>query len=98
MTGVHALEELIHKPADLPYGVARKIPHEAMRAEDIDEPGPEDLDVVSMLDVLSYEEATFYAKEENVVDHREKSRVLFQELQERFGFIGGSEEQYAAYF
>ena len=98
LTGVHALEELIHKTASLPYGVASKVPQEAMRAKDIDEPGKEDLVVVKMLEVMSAEEAAFYEKEENVIDYREKSKTLFDELQRYYGFIGGTEDQYAEYF
>ena len=65
---------------------------ERMRADDIDEPSS-DL-TVDMLAALPPEEAEFYANEENVVDAADKSRVLFEELESKFGFVGGSYEQY----
>ena len=98
LTGVHALEELIHKQANMPYGMAAKVPHEAMRASDIDEPGVENLATVDMLKVMSAEEAAYYAGEKNVVDYAEKPKVLFEELQQHYGFIGGTEVEYVKYF
>ncbi len=58
----------------------------------IDEPLPDWL--VGMLSALPHRERCFYEKEANVVDLNGKSKVLFDELETRFGFVGGS---YAAY-
>ena len=47
---------------------------------------------------LSAEEAEYYATESNVVDYADKSEELFREIEQHFGFVGGSTEEYAAYF
>ena len=59
LTGVHALEELIRKPAVLPYGVGARVPQVALEADAIDEPGVEETRSVKMLEALSAEEAKF---------------------------------------
>ena len=71
--------------------------HEALRAEDVDE--PQEVKCVQLLDALGPEEASYYGREENVVERVElRSRVIFQELQEKFGFVGGSQQEYERYF
>ena len=67
-----------------------------MIAASIDEPTCSDC--VELLDVLSPEESRFYSCEDNVVDLEGKSLVIAQELEERYGFIGGSSEEYIRYF
>ena len=62
----------------------------------IDEPTHER--VVPLLEALPREDADFYADEANVVDWSDKSAVLFSEIEERYGFVGGSTAEYTAYF
>ena len=50
-----------------------------------------------MLDVMSPEEANFYASEENVVDTAGKSTAQFEALEEQYGFLGGSYDEYVKY-
>jgi hypothetical protein len=65
-------------------------------AELIDEPSSDA--VVPLLEALSAEESAYYADEEQVVDLESKSQVLFEEVEERFGFVGGRQEEYIRYF
>ena len=51
-----------------------------------------------MLDCLPAEEAAYYSLEANVVDPAGKSQVVFNEVEDRYGFIGGAEAEYLAYF
>ena len=51
-----------------------------------------------MLQALPPEEASYYAREEHVVDNNGKSVALFTEIEDRYGFVGGSYAQYASYF
>ena len=62
----------------------------------IDEPAANS-NVVPMLSALPPEEVDFYEAEQNVVDWCGKSQQIFDEVQERFSFVGGSYEQYVAY-
>ena len=50
-----------------------------------------------MLSALSPEESAFYAQEENVLDLAGKSSAQFEELEQHYGFLGGSYDQYIAY-
>ena len=43
-----------------------------------------------LLQALPPEEASFYAHENHVVDWRGRNLSMFHEIQEHFGFIGGS--------
>eukprot|EP00959_Pyramimonas_sp_CCMP1952_P330419 6918675-Pyramimonas_sp.AAC.1 len=52
-----------------------------------------------MLEVLEPEEARYYSDESLVVAPTElRSRVIFEELQAKFGFVGGTQEEYEKYF
>ena len=51
-----------------------------------------------MLSALSPEEAEFYRTESNVVDQSQYSSTIFLELQEQYGFVGGTESEYIRYF
>ena len=51
-----------------------------------------------MLDGLPEREARFYAQEANVISMTGKSAVLLEELHDRFCFVGGSMDEYAAYY
>ena len=83
--------------ASVTYGVRRAndTPHLTLCAEDVDE--PLDVSKVIMLDCVSPEEASFYEAESNVVDYEGKSEIIFQEIEEHFGFIGGTEQAFIEY-
>ena len=71
-------------------------PQTELIAEKVDEPSPGRH--VMMLDALPPEEASFYAEERHVVDAYGKSDIIFSEIEDRYGFVGGSYKEYAAYF
>ena len=96
-TGVASLAALVKSSAIDDYTVRDSTKSQVpMIAEAIDEPSYSQ--VVDLLSVLSPEESRFYSCEENVIDCEGKSLVISQELEERYGFIGGSVEEYEAYF
>jgi hypothetical protein len=70
-------------------------PHVVLSPMAIDEPNTNQY--VDMLAALDYEESCFYQHEDNVVDHTGKSQTIFHDLQEHFGFVGGSEQDYIKY-
>ena len=51
-----------------------------------------------MLTALPQVEADFYAKEANCIDWTGKTRVIQSELEEQYGFVGGSYDEYVRYF
>ena len=59
---------------------------------------PNDDTFVDMLTALPQVEADFYAKEANCIDWTGKSRVIQSELEEQYGFVGGSYDEYVRYF
>ena len=59
-----------------------------LRAMDVDEPGDEL--AVDMLAALPESEAVFYASEDNVVDARNYAQAVYQEIEQRFGFVNGT--------
>ncbi|CAK0846110.1 unnamed protein product [Prorocentrum cordatum] len=73
-------------------GVSR---HVMMCAAAVAEP-PDDM-VVDLLEALPDGERQYYSDELNVLDYSGKSGVLFEELEERFAFVGGSTSEYARY-
>ena len=62
----------------------------------IDEP-PDD-SVVELLSALPPEERAYYSAEEHVIERCGKSQVTFEEIQQHYGFVGGSTSEYAAFF
>ena len=50
-----------------------------------------------MLAALPNEESRFYAEEDNVVDWGGKSEQLLRELEAHYGYLGGSQEEWAKY-
>ncbi len=70
---------------------------EPIRALDLDEPSA-DTPSVDMLAALPFRERQFYSDENNVVNFQATSDVISQELQQRYGFVGGSYAEYVAYF
>ena len=58
---------------------------------------PADDHAVELLEALPENERAYYAEERHVLDYKGKSAVIFDELEARFGFVGGSTEEYARY-
>ena len=96
LTGAQAVRELVGKPAENPYGSRVRVPQVPLKAAALDEPTEERS--VNMLQALGEEEAAFYSQEANVFKPEQRSAQLFQEIQEHYGFVGGSPEEYRAYF
>ena len=98
LTGAQAVGRLLQvEPLDV-YGCryAPREVHVELRASEIDEPNRPR--TVHMLDCLPAEEAAYYSLEANVVEPAGKSQVVFNEVEDRYGYIGGSEAEYLAYF
>ena len=97
LTGDQCTSLLLKIHADSRYGALRgsDVPQVSLQSDLLDEP-PDD-QVVRMLDVMSPEEASFYAAEENVVDTEGKSTAQFEALEEQYGFLGGSYDEYVKY-
>ena len=59
---------------------------------------PSTMQVIPMLDALPPLEAQFYAQEKNCIDVVGKSTVMQDEIEQQYGFVGGSLEEYSKYF
>ena len=66
------------------------------KADLLDEPAA-NWPTVNMFQALPMRESMFYSNEENVVSMAGKSQDFFAELQKRFGFVGGSYDEYVRY-
>ena len=96
MTGVQLAERLIKRPLEGSYLRSRKqAPQVPLVASALAE--PTDSRAVEMLDCLPQEEAEFYRYESNVVKN-DVSDILVKEVEQRYGFVGGSEQEYIRYF
>ena len=97
LTGVQqALSLLMKAPLDesgyvRPTGV-RQVP---LQADLVVEPRDEGF--IEMLHALPDEDSRYYSQEAHVVDWDGKSVVCFKEIEERYGFIGGTLEEYVRY-
>ena len=80
------------------YGLrfARREKHVELKADQIDEPAH--TRTVNMLEALPAEEAAYYAQEHHVADSAGKSQQIFNEIEAQYGFLGGSLQEYLAYF
>ena len=98
LTGVDATAVLSTRTsADSYQRVARtRVAQEPLIAESIDEPASNNF--VDMLEGLGPVESEFYRTEANLVDWSGKSLTQFREIQDHFGFVGGTHQQYLAYF
>ena len=76
--------------------LARKAPQVPLCAAAVDEPSTDV--VVDMLCALPPDEAQFYETESNVVELTAKSSIITAELEARYGFVGGSRDEYIEYF
>ncbi len=96
LTGVQSLASLLKAPLDesgyvRPTGV-RQIPMIADRMVE-----PKDKGFIDMLQALPAEDAAYYAREEHVVETAGKSSVIFEEVEQHYGFIGGELSEFLAY-
>ena len=95
-TGVLAVASLLRLFAGGAYSVSTLSPHVELVADAVDEPSSEQ--VVPLLEALPPCEARFYAEEANLLDKVGKSTAVFEELEQRYGFVSGTEQSYADYF
>ena len=95
LTGALSVAALTKTSADELYSVRAtgETPHTPLRPYDVDEPSTEN--IVPMLEALPWEEAEYYQKESNVLA-ADVCPVLFDEIQTRFGFVGGSYNDYVS--
>ena len=96
LTGVQSLASLLKAPLGeagyvRPTGV-RQVP---MVASCMVEPKTEAH--IDMLAALPSEDAAYYGSEEFVVETNGKSSVLFNEIETRYGFVGGELSEFLAY-
>ena len=52
---------------------------------------------IDMISALPEDDAIYYQHESNVVEKSGKSDVLFREIEEHYGFIGGTKQEYLRY-
>ena len=98
VTGVQAISELLKLSAESyskGKGLQKTSVHADFVADRIDE--VVSLKTVPMLDALPDLEASFYAEESNVVDWSGKSETLKEELEQHYGFLGGSRDEWVKY-
>ena len=96
LTGVQSLASLLKAPLDeagyvRPTGV-RQVPMMASRTVE-----PKTEGYIDMLTALPYEDASYYELEERVVETHGKCSVLFNEIENRYGFIGGELSEFFSY-
>jgi len=96
LSGVQALSELLKTIPIDEYSVQRKKGSHILIPHAVDEPSDDGF--VYMLDALSPEESLYYSEECQVVNYHGKSQIIFNELEDRFAFVGGTEEDYVTYF
>ncbi|CAJ1412671.1 unnamed protein product, partial [Effrenium voratum] len=59
---------------------------------------PSDDSVVHLLEALPPMEALYYAKETNVIERGGKSEQIQLEIEQQYGFVGGTKAEYIKYF
>ena len=98
LIGAQCVAKLLKTEVKDRYSVSVKSHNQIpMKASLIDEPAV-DSAVVPMLQALPPEEREFYSAEMNVIDWTGKSQELFDEIQERFSFVGGTYDEYLSYY
>ena len=97
LTGVRdATAMLLKSPPDADgYVKAQRVKQVPMIADKMVEPKGEQ--VIDMLAALPAEDALYYSNEEHVVCREGKSEAIFREIEEHYGFVGGSLEEYLKY-
>ena len=96
-TGVHAVASLLKLlPCEAYLRRGRALStHQSFVAERMDE--PKDDRCVDMLQALPESERLFYSSEDNVVDLSDFSQVVYDELHQRYAFLGGRESEWIKY-
>jgi hypothetical protein len=97
-SGVHAVAALVRGSLVGGDGYLRArqpAAREELSAAMVDEPLDERC--VIMIDALPADDAMFYSKEEHVLDYSGKSSIIFNEIETRHCFVGGSQDQYIQY-
>ena len=98
LIGAQCVAKLLKTEVKDRYSVSVKSHNQIpMKAAFIDEPAV-DSAVVPMLHALPPEEREFYSAEMNVIDWTGKSQGPFDEIQERFSFVGGTYDEYLSYY
>lgn len=99
LTGVRnseAVASLLKQSVDdfgyMNFLTVKQVPLEADRLVE-----PPTNGVIDMLEALPPEDALFYADESNVVDPVGKCEQFFKETEARYGFVGGTEDEYLKY-
>ena len=97
LTGVRDAAAILLKtsPDADGYVRAQKVRQVSMLADKMVEPPVSSS--IDMLEVLPEEDSKFYSCEEHVVETEGKSEVIFQEIEEHYGFVGGTLEEYLKY-
>ena len=97
LTGVReATAILLKSPPDADgYVRAQKIRQVPMIADRMIE--PTSASSIDMLEVLPEEDAVYYGEETHVVDKVAKSEAIFLQIEEHYGFVGGTVEEYLRY-
>ena len=98
LTGVQTspVATLLKMPLD-EWGYIKndKVKQVPMIADRMVEPSTDN--VIDMLSALPEDDRIYYGQEANLVETSGKSSVLFKEIEERYGFIGGSQAEYLKY-
>ena len=96
--GAQVTAMLIKADAIERYNIIKKTHNQVpLTASAVDEPAPGSA-CNDMLQALPLRERNFYSQEEHVVVLDQRSQIIFDELQEQYGFIGGDYAQYVNYF
>ncbi len=97
LTGVReATATLLKSPPDADgYVRAQKVKQIPMIADRMVEPTCESS--IDMLQVLPKEDSIYYSQESHVVEAAGKSEAIFRQIEEHYGFIGGTLEEYVRY-
>ena len=97
LTGVReATAILLKSPPDADgYVRAQRVRQVPMIADKMIEPSCNSC--IDMLEVLPHEDAIYYKEESHVVESNGKSEAIFRQIEEHYGFVGGSVEEYLLY-
>ena len=97
LTGVRDAAAILLKtsPDADGYVRAQKVRQVSMLADMMVEP-PVNTSI-NMLEVLPEEDSYFYSAENHVLEIEGKSEAIFREIEEHYGFVGGTMEEYLKY-
>ena len=98
LSGVAAVEAMTKSTRSGPYSMRSVgVTQVPMVAHAIHKP-PKSSKAIPLLEALPHEEACFYSLEHNVLDLNGKNQFSFRTIEQHYGFVGGSEQQYVQYF